>query len=83
MDEIEEQWCVVLSNLATHAGPARARLCLSLPNAARLAGLAPEALAAIEKGSGCTLPLAALTHLALSLGLTEVGEPRPLPPGME
>ncbi|MHB2208241.1 hypothetical protein [Methylobacterium sp. CM6257] len=67
MGKIEEQRHVLLRNLATHAGPARARLRLSLPDAARLAGLAPEDLAAIENGSGCTLPLATLTHLALSL----------------
>ena len=83
MIENEEQRQVLLQNLATHAGPARVRLRLSLSSAARLAGIAPEALAAIENGSGRTLSLAALTHLALSLGLTEVGEPRPLPPGME
>jgi transcriptional regulator with XRE-family HTH domain len=83
MVENEEQQRVLLHNLAMHSGPARARLRLSLSNAARLAGLAPEALSMIENGSGCTLSLAALTHLALSLGLTEEGEPRPLPSGME
>lgn len=73
----------MLHNLATYAGPARARLRLSLPDAARLAGLAPEDLAAIEKSSDCTLPLATLTHLALSLGLTDIGVPRPQPPGVQ
>lgn len=83
MAEFEEQRHVMLHNLATHTGPARARLRLSLPDAARLAGIAPEDLAAIEKGSGCTLPLATLTHLALFLGLTEMGVPRPQLPGMQ
>lgn len=83
MDEIEERRHVVLRNLATHAGPARDRLRLSLDNAARLARLAPEVIAAIENGNGCMFSLAELTHVALFLGLTELGVPRPRPAGME
>lgn len=83
MDEIEEQRHVVLRNLAAHAGPARGRLCLSLDNAARLVRIAPEIIAAIENGSDCTPSLAILTQLALFLGLTEIGVPRPRPLGME
>jgi DNA-binding XRE family transcriptional regulator len=83
MDEIEERRHVVLRNLATHAGPARGRLRLSLDNAARLVRLAPEVISDIENGSSCTPSLAVLTHLALCLGLTEFGVPRPHPPGME
>lgn len=83
MDEIEERRHVVLRNLATHAGPARGRLCLSLNDAAQLASLAPEVITAIEKGSGCAISLAVLTRLALFLGLTELGVPRPRPAGME
>jgi hypothetical protein len=81
MDEIEERRHVVLRNLAAHAAPARSRLGLSLDNAARLTCLAPEVIAAIENGSACTSTLA--THLALFLGLTELGLPRPRPTGME
>ncbi|MCJ2096644.1 hypothetical protein MKK67_29675 [Methylobacterium sp. J-072] len=83
MDEIEERRHVVLRNLAAHAGPARGRLCLSLDNAARLAHLAPEVIAAIENGSDCTFSLAVLTRVALFLGLTELGMPHPRPSGME
>ncbi|MCJ2055030.1 hypothetical protein MKL09_00440 [Methylobacterium sp. J-048] len=83
MNEIEERRHVVLYNLAAHAGPARGRLRLSLDDAARLARLAPEVIAAIENGNGCTSSLAVLTHVALFLGLTELGVPRPRPPGME
>ncbi|RYY14508.1 MAG: hypothetical protein EON55_08285 [Alphaproteobacteria bacterium] len=83
MDEIEERRYVVLRNLATHAGPARNRLRLSLDNASRLACLAPEVIAAIENGNGCTSSLAVLTHVALFLGLTELGVPRPRPLGMD
>ncbi|MCJ2139106.1 hypothetical protein [Methylobacterium sp. E-066] len=83
MDEIEERRHVVLCNLAAHAGPARGRLCLSLENAARLARLAPEVIAVIENGSGGTTSLAVLTRVALFLGLTELGMPRPRPSGME
>ena len=83
MGEPDEQRYDLLSNLATHAGPARGRLRLSLDNAARLARLSPEVIAAIENGSGCTTSLDALTHLALFLGLTELGVPRPRPLGME
>ncbi|MCJ2092065.1 MULTISPECIES: hypothetical protein [unclassified Methylobacterium] len=82
MDENEERRQVLLHNLATHAGPARGRLRLSLPNAASLAGLAPEALETIESGSDGTFSLAVLTQLALFLGLSELGLPRPPPPGM-
>ena len=83
MDEIEERRHVVLRNLAAHAGPARGRLCLSLDNAACLARLAPEVITAIENGSSCVTSLAVLTRLALFLGLTELGVPRPRPSGME
>ena len=83
MDEIEERRHVVLRNLATHAAPARGRLRLSLDNAARLARLAPEVIAAIENGSGCTTSLAVLTQLALFLGLSELGVPRSRPAGMQ
>ena len=83
MDDIERRWHVVLRNLAAHAGPARDRLRLSLDNAAHLACLAPEVIAAIENGNGCTFSLAELTHVALFLGLTELGVPRPRPPGMK
>jgi hypothetical protein len=83
MDEIEERRHVVLRNLAAHAAPARSRLGLSLDNAARLTCLAPEVIAAIENGSACTSTLAVATHLALFLGLTELGLPRPRPTGME
>ena len=83
MDKIEEQRQATLSNLARHAGPARGRLCLSLTDAARLVGFTPEILGEIENDCGCVLSLAALTRLALFLGLTEVGEPRPLPRGWE
>ncbi len=83
MDEIEERRHVVLRNLATHAGPARGRLRLSLDDAARLTRLAPGVVAAIENGCGCTTSFTALTHLALFLGLTELGVPRPRPLGME
>ena len=83
MDVIEDQRAVVLHNLMEHAGPARARLRLSLADAARLAYLAPDVVAAIEKGSDDTASLAALTQFALFLGLNELGLPRPLPAGME
>jgi len=83
MGENEEHRQVLLHNLATHAGPARGRLRLSLPNAARLAGLAPEVLETIESGSDGAFSLATLTHLALFLGLTQLGLPRPPPPGMQ
>lgn len=82
MAEDRAQRQVMLHNLATHAGRARARLYLSLPDAARLADLTPEVLADIENGRDCTLALAALKRLALFLGLTESGLPRSLPPGM-
>ncbi|AYO84199.1 MULTISPECIES: hypothetical protein [Methylobacterium] len=83
MDEVEERRHVVLRNLAVHAGAARGRLRLSLDAAARLACLAPEVIAAIENGSGCASSLTVATHLALFLGLTELGLPRPRPAGME
>ena len=83
MDATEERRQATLRNLSRHAGPARGRLCLSLADAARLVGITPEILGEIENARGCALPLAALTHLARSLGLTEVGEPRPLPPGRD
>jgi transcriptional regulator with XRE-family HTH domain len=83
MDEIEERRHVVLRNLAAHAAPARSRLGLSLDNAARLTCLAPEVIAAIENGSTSTSTLAVATHLALFLGLTELGLPRPRPTGMQ
>ncbi|WP_092047013.1 helix-turn-helix domain-containing protein [Methylobacterium pseudosasicola] len=83
MDEVEEQRHVVLRNLAAHAGPARGRLGLSLDNAARLTRLTPEVIAAIENGRSCTSSFAAVTQLAMFLGLTELGVPRPRPPGME
>jgi hypothetical protein len=83
MDEIEERRHVVLRNLAAHAAPARSRLGLSLDNAARLTCLAPEVIAAIENGSACKSTLAVATHLALFLGLTELGLPRPRPTGMQ
>ncbi len=73
---------VVLHNLATHAARARARLGFYLPDAARLANLTPEAFADVENGRDCALALTDLTRLALFLGLTESGLPRPLPPGM-
>ncbi|MCJ2049367.1 helix-turn-helix domain-containing protein [Methylobacterium sp. J-070] len=83
MAEVGAQRQIVLHNLATHAAQARARLRLSLPDAARLADLTLEGLADLENGRNSTLSLAALTRLALFLGLTESGVPRPLPPGME
>ena len=83
MAEVGTQRQVMLHNLATHAARARDRLRLSLPDAARLAELTPEVLADIENGRNSTLSLAALTHLALFLSLTESGVPRPLPPGRE
>jgi hypothetical protein len=83
MDEMEERRHVVLRNLAVHACSARVRLRLSLDAAARLACLAPEVIAAIENGSDRASSLAVATHLALFLGLTEIGLPRPRPAGME
>lgn len=83
MAEDEAQRQVMLHNLATHAARARNRLRLSLPDAARLSDVTPENLADIENGRNCTLALATLTRLALFVGLTESGVPRPLPPGMQ
>lgn len=81
MDEIEDQRHVVLGNLAAHAGTARTRMGLSVFDAARLVQLTPETVKAVEEGSACTSPLAVLTHLALFLGLTELGLPRQRPAG--
>ena len=82
MSEFEEQHDALLRNLATHACAARGRLGLSLPDAARLAGLTPDVVGAIETGSDCALPLAALRQWAMFLGLTQCGLPRPRPAGM-
>lgn len=82
MEEFEELHRILLRNLASHARPARGRLCLALPDAARLVGLTPDILGDIENGRGCLLSLSELTHVALSLGLTDTGAPRPQPPGM-
>ncbi|MCJ2133309.1 hypothetical protein MKK69_04385 [Methylobacterium sp. J-026] len=83
MDAVEDQRDVVLHNLVKHAGPARARLRLSLPDAARLVHVEPELIAGIEKGGDCMAPLIVLTQFALFLGLNELGLPRPQPAGME
>lgn len=83
MDAVEDQREVVRHNLVRHAGPARARLCLSLADAARLAHLAPEVVVAIENGSDSMASLAVLTEFALFLGLNELGLPRPRVAGME
>jgi hypothetical protein len=77
MAETKDQREIVLRNLATHAGSARSRMCMSLDNAARLVHLTPELIATVENGSDCSSSLAELMRLALFLGLTELGEPRP------
>ncbi|MCJ2116499.1 hypothetical protein MKK65_07880, partial [Methylobacterium sp. J-001] len=68
MDQIEERAPGLLRNLATHAGPARDRLCLSRDNAAGLACLPPEVLAAIETGNGRMFSPAELTHVGREAG---------------
>jgi transcriptional regulator with XRE-family HTH domain len=83
MDEITDQRHVVRGNLATHAATARTRMGLSLSDTARLARLTPETIEAVENGTACSYPLALLTHLALFLGLTELGLPRRRPPGSD
>ena len=83
MDAVEHQRDIVLHNLVKHAVPARARLRLSLPDAARLAHVEPELITVIENGGDCTAPLTVLTQFALFLGLNELGLPRPQPAGME
>ncbi|WCS24187.1 hypothetical protein LOK46_24075 [Methylobacterium sp. NMS14P] len=83
MSSFEQQRQILLSNLAAHAAPARRRLCLSLADASRLAGLTPELLTAVERGAGCTLCLGSLQHLTAFLGLTGCGLPRPKPAGMQ
>lgn len=83
MNEFEEQRRLVRGSLAAHAGAARTQMRLSLCDAARLTCLTPEIMAAIENGSDRTSSLALMRHLALFLGLTELGLPRPRPAGME
>ncbi|MCJ2057399.1 hypothetical protein MKL09_12615, partial [Methylobacterium sp. J-048] len=77
MDESDERRPVLLFITAAHLGLDRGDLPMSLEHAARLARLAPEVIAAIENGSGGTTSLAVLTRVALFLGLTELGMPRP------
>lgn len=71
----------LLQNLARHAGPARARLCLDLVNAARLLGTDPNVIASIERGADSDLSIEAVMKLARGLGLTDLGLPRPQPSG--
>lgn len=82
MDGEEAQRQTLLGNLAAHAASARQRLCLSVCDTARLAGLTLQIVEAIEQGKACTLPPAVLAEFAAFLGLTEAGLPRPRHPGM-
>lgn len=82
MNQLECRREALMSHLAEHAGAARSRLRLSLADAARLTGIAPELITAIENGSDSTSSLATLAQLAQFLGLTEAGLPRCRPPGM-
>lgn len=82
MDGEEARRQTLLGNLAAHTAPARKRLCLSVCDTARLAGLTRQAVEAIEQGKACSLTSAALAEFAAFLGLTEVGLPRSQHPGM-
>ena len=82
MDGDQARRQTLLGNLAAHAAPARQRLCLSVCDTARLAGLTLQAVEAIEQGKACTLPSAVLMEFTAFLGLTEAGLPRPRHPGM-
>lgn len=81
MAQTAERRRVLLRNLAQHAGPARAKLCLDLITAARLLGTDPIVIEAIEQGADSDLSLEAATGLAQGLGLTDLGLPRSKPSG--
>ena len=71
----------LFQNLAHYAGPARARLCLNLVDAARLLRTDPRIIEAIEQGADSDLSIEDAIRLARGLGLTDLGLPRSKPPG--
>lgn len=81
MEQAKGRRQALLQNLAHHAGPARARLCLDLVNAARLLATDPSVIAGIEQGADNDLSFESVISLARGLGLTDLGLPRPKPSG--
>ncbi len=65
------------SNLHLHAQLARERLALTQAAVSKLTTLPLEGIVAVEIGVNAHLTLDELISLAIFLGLTEIGEPRP------
>ena len=81
IEQTAERRRALFENLAHHAGPARAQLCLTLIDAARLLGIDPSIIVGIEQGDDSDLSIEAAIALARGLGLTDLGLPRPKPFG--
>ena len=81
IEQTAERRRALFENLAHHAGPARAQLCLNLIDAARLLGIDPSIIVGIEQGDDSDLSIEVAIALARGLGLTDLGLPRPKPFG--
>ncbi|MFK5600529.1 hypothetical protein ACFZ8E_26595 [Methylobacterium sp. HMF5984] len=81
MDQMAGDRLRLFQNLAAHAALTRAKMGLSLSDAARLFGIEQNIIEKIERREDCDLPIKVLLRLAQGLGLTDVGLPREKPNG--